>query len=97
MPRHRLRLKIEHRQNLTARNTQGHYAQEELTMKNFRDEVNAVMAALSDAMLDAEKFDQGNESAGRRARVALSKNQPPTCATSAVLVPAGITALLSVR
>ena len=40
-------------------------------MKNFRDEVNAVMAALSDAMLDAEKFDQGNESAGRRARVAL--------------------------
>lgn len=42
-------------------------------MKNFRDEVNAVMAALSDAMLDAEKFDQGNESAGRRARVALSK------------------------
>ena len=42
-------------------------------MKNFRDEVNAVMAALSDAMFDAEKFDQGNESAGRRARVALSK------------------------
>ena len=40
-------------------------------MKKFRDEVNAVMAALSDAMLDAEKFDQGNESAGRRARVAL--------------------------
>ena len=40
-------------------------------MKNFRDEVNAVMAALSDAMFDAEKFDQGNESAGRRARVAL--------------------------
>ena len=24
-------------------------------------------------MIDAEKFDQGNESAGRRARVALSK------------------------
>lgn len=42
-------------------------------MKNFRDEVNAVMAALADAMLDAEKFDQGNESAGRRARVALRK------------------------
>ena len=42
-------------------------------MKKFRDEVNAVMAALSDAMFDAEKFDQGNESAGRRARVALSK------------------------
>lgn len=40
-------------------------------MKNFRDEVNAVMAALSDAVIDAEKFDQGNESAGRRARVAL--------------------------
>ena len=40
-------------------------------MRNFRDEVNAVMAELSDAMLDAEKFDQGNESAGRRARVAL--------------------------
>ena len=40
-------------------------------MKNFRDEVNAVMAALSDAVVDAEKFDQGNESAGRRARVAL--------------------------
>ena len=40
-------------------------------MKNFRDEVNAVMAALSDAMFDAEKFDQGIESAGRRARVAL--------------------------
>lgn len=34
-------------------------------MKNFRDEVNAVMAALSDAVIDAEKFDQGNESAGR--------------------------------
>lgn len=42
-------------------------------MKKFRDEVNAVMAALSDAMFDAEKFDQGNESAGRRARVALIK------------------------
>ena len=42
-------------------------------MKKFRDEANAVMAALSDAMFDAEKFDQGNESAGRRARVALSK------------------------
>lgn len=41
-------------------------------MKNyFRDEVNAVMATLSDAVIDAEKFDQGNESAGRRARVAL--------------------------
>ena len=40
-------------------------------MKNFKDEVNAVMAALSDAMFDAEKFDQGNESAGRRALVAL--------------------------
>ncbi|MFA7031918.1 MAG: hypothetical protein WC153_06690 [Candidatus Methanomethylophilaceae archaeon] len=40
-------------------------------MKKFRDEVNAVMAALSDAMFDAEKFDNGNESAGRRARVAL--------------------------
>ena len=38
---------------------------EEPTMKNFRDEVNAVMAALSDAVIDAEKFDQGNESAGR--------------------------------
>lgn len=42
-------------------------------MKKFRDEVNAVMAALSDAVIDAEKFDNGNESAGRRARVALSK------------------------
>ena len=40
-------------------------------MKNFRDEVNAVVAVLSDAIVDAEKFDQGNESAGRRARVAL--------------------------
>ena len=40
-------------------------------MKNFRDEVNAVMAAMSEAVADAEKFDQGNESAGRRARVAL--------------------------
>ena len=40
-------------------------------MKNFKEEVNAVMAALSDAVIDAEKFDQGNESAGRRARVAL--------------------------
>ena len=42
-------------------------------MKKYRDEANAVMAALSDAMFDAEKFDQGNESAGLRARVALSK------------------------
>ena len=33
--------------------------------------VNAVMAALADAVVDAEKFDKGNESAGRRARVAL--------------------------
>ncbi len=40
-------------------------------MKNFRDEVNAVMAVMADAVLDAEKFDKGNESAGRRARVAL--------------------------
>ena len=42
-------------------------------MKNFRDEVNAVMAVLADAVVDAEQFDNGNESAGRRARVALSK------------------------
>jgi hypothetical protein len=42
-------------------------------MKKFRDEVNAVMAAMSEAVADAEKFDQGNESAGRRARVALIK------------------------
>ena len=42
-------------------------------MQNFRDEVNAVMAVLADAVVDAEKFDHGNESAGRRARVALSK------------------------
>lgn len=41
-------------------------------MKNFRDEVNAVMAVLADVVIDAEKFDKGNESAGRRARVALS-------------------------
>ena len=40
-------------------------------MKNFRDEVNAVMAALADAVVEAENFDQGNEPAGRRARVAL--------------------------
>lgn len=40
-------------------------------MKNFRDEVNAIMAVLADAVIDAEKFDKGNESAGRRARVAL--------------------------
>ena len=40
-------------------------------MKNFKDEVNAVMAVLADAVVDAEKFDKGNESAGRRARVAL--------------------------
>ena len=40
-------------------------------MKNFKSEVNAVMAALADAVVDALKFDQGNESAGRRARVAL--------------------------
>ena len=42
-------------------------------MKNFRDEVNAVMAALADVKVDAEKFDNGNESAGRRARVAMGK------------------------
>ena len=40
-------------------------------MKNFRDEVNAIMSVLADAVIDAEKFDKGNESAGRRARVAL--------------------------
>ena len=40
-------------------------------MKKFRDEMNEVMAVLADAVVDAEKFDQGNESAGRRARVAL--------------------------
>ena len=40
-------------------------------MKNFRDEVNAIMSVLADAVVDAEKFDKGNESAGRRARVAL--------------------------
>ena len=40
-------------------------------MQNFRDEVNAVMAELADAVVEAENFDQGNEPAGRRARVAL--------------------------
>ena len=40
-------------------------------MKKFRDEVNAIMSVLADAVIDAEKFDKGNESAGRRARVAL--------------------------
>ena len=40
-------------------------------MKNFRDEVNAIMSVLADAVIDAKKFDNGNESAGRRARVAL--------------------------
>ena len=40
-------------------------------MKNCRDEVNAIMSVLADAVIDAEKFDKGNESAGRRARVAL--------------------------
>ena len=40
-------------------------------MKNFRDEVNAVMSVMADTVVDAEKFDNGNESAGRRARVAL--------------------------
>ena len=40
-------------------------------MKKFRDEVNAILSVLADAVIDAEKFDKGNESAGRRARVAL--------------------------
>ena len=40
-------------------------------MKNFKDEENAVMAAMADVVIDAEKFDKGNESAGRRARVEL--------------------------
>ena len=40
-------------------------------MKNFRDEVNAIMSVLADAVIDAKKFDESNESAGRRARVAL--------------------------
>ena len=40
-------------------------------MKNFRDEVNAIMSVLADAVIDAEKFDKGNESAGWWARVAL--------------------------
>lgn len=42
-------------------------------MKKFRDEVNAIMSVLADAVIDAEKFDNGNESAGRRARVAMGK------------------------
>ena len=42
-------------------------------MKNFKSEVYAVMAVMADVVIDTEKFDQGNESAGRRARVALSK------------------------
>ena len=42
-------------------------------MKKFRDEVNEVRAMLMGAEIDAEKFDNGNESAGRRARAALSK------------------------
>ena len=42
-------------------------------MQNFRDEVNATMSVLADAVIDAEKFDKGNEGAGRRARVALNK------------------------
>ena len=40
-------------------------------MKNFKGEVNEVRAMLMGAEIDAEKFDNGNESAGRRARVAL--------------------------
>ncbi len=40
-------------------------------MKNFKSEVYAVMAVMADVVIDTEKFDQGNESAGRRARVAL--------------------------
>ena len=40
-------------------------------MKKFRDEVNAIMSVMADAVIDAKKFDEGNESAGRRARVAL--------------------------
>ena len=51
----------------------GDGAQEEGNMKNFKDDVNAVMAALADVKIDAEKFDNGNESAGRRARVALGE------------------------
>ena len=40
-------------------------------MKNFRDEVNAIMSVLADAVIDAKKFDKGFSSAGRRARVGL--------------------------
>ena len=40
-------------------------------MKNFKSEVYAVMAVMADVVIDTEKFDQGNESAGRWARVAL--------------------------
>ena len=40
-------------------------------MKNFKDEVKAVMAVMADVVIDAEKFDKGNEISGRRARVAL--------------------------
>ena len=40
-------------------------------MKNFRDEVNAVMAVLADVVVDAEEFDQGNGSTGWWTRMAL--------------------------
>lgn len=40
-------------------------------MTKFRNEVNGVSATLAKAAVDAEKFDNGNESAGRRARVAM--------------------------
>lgn len=45
---------------MTATNKRGNDAQKEPTMKNFRDEVNAIMSVLADAVIDAEKFDKGN-------------------------------------
>ena len=64
-------MKTGHGRKISHKNKRAEMPREEPTMKNFRDEVNAVMAALADARFDAEKFDNGNESAGRRARVAL--------------------------
>ena len=40
-------------------------------MSMHKDEVKALIAELVDIKADTEKFDKGNESAGRRARVAL--------------------------
>ena len=42
-----------------------------MSRTTYRDQVNAVVEQVVNIRNEAEKFDNGNESAGRRARVAM--------------------------